>query len=118
MDGLVELAEAFLRIVSGGPLDLIVAVHAERYFNIAVASVRGVIARAIDGVTLVCELRVGRILNRPYNELRPEGIAKLFSREQPLILDTSVRWGAQLIPDGEQLSIHAALLSDSVSRAS
>ena len=36
-------------------------------------------------------LRVRRILNRPCTELRPEGAAKFFSREQPLILDSSVR---------------------------
>ena len=64
MDGLVGQAEAFLRIVSEGPLDLIVAAHAKRCVDIAVASVKGV------------------------------------------------------VPDEEQVSIHAALLSDSVWRAS
>ena len=84
VDGLVGQAEAFLRIVSEGPLNLIVAAHAKRCVDIAVASVKGV-------VTLACELRVRRILNRPCTELRSEGAAKLFSGEQPLILDTSIR---------------------------
>ena len=88
---MVGQAEAFLRIVSEGPLDLIVAAHAKRCVDIAVASVKWVVARAVDSVTLACELRVRRILNRPCTELRPEGAAKLFSREQPLILDTSIR---------------------------
>ena len=88
---MVGQAEAFFRIVSEGPLDLIVAAHAKRCVDIAVASVKGVVARAVDSVTLACEVRVRRILNRPCTELRPEGAAKVFSREQPLILDTSVR---------------------------
>ena len=87
---LVGQAEAFLRIVSEGPLDLIVAAHANRCVDIEVASVKEVVARAVDSVTLACELRVRRTLNRPCTKLRPEGAAKLFSREQPLILDTSI----------------------------
>ena len=55
---MVGQAEAFLRVVSEGPLDLIVAAHAKRCFDIAVASVKGVVARAVDSVTLACELRV------------------------------------------------------------
>ena len=106
MDGLVEQAEAFLRIVFEGPLDLIVVVHSRRCVKVAVISMKGVVARAIYGVTLTCELCVRRILNRSSTELRPEGAAKQFSREQPLILDTSVWDQKKLIPDEEQLSIH------------
>ena len=62
---MVGQAEAFFRIVSEGPLDLIVAAHAKRCVDIAVASVKGVVARAVDSVTLACELRVRRLLNRP-----------------------------------------------------
>ena len=101
VDGLVGQAKAFLRIVSDGPLDLIVAAHAKWCVNVKVASMKGAVARAVYGVTLASELRVRRILNRPCTELRSEGAAKLFSREQPLILNISVRlhkadpgWGA------------------------
>ena len=109
---MIGQAKAFLRIVFEVPLDLIVAAYAKRCVDIAVASMKGVVARAVDSVTLACELRVRRILNRPCTELRPEGAAKLLSREQPRF-DL-----AKLIPDEEQLSIHTALLSDSVWRAS
>ena len=64
MDGLVGQAEAFLRIVSEGPLDLIVAAHAKRCVDIAVASVKGVVARAIDSFTLACGLRTVGVRRR------------------------------------------------------
>ena len=37
----------------------------KRCVDIAGASVKGVVARAVDSVTLACELRVRRLLNRP-----------------------------------------------------
>ena len=58
------------------------AAHAKQCVNIAVTSMKEIVARAIYGVTQACELRVRHILNRTCTELQPEDAAKLFSREQ------------------------------------
>ena len=60
---MVGQAKAFPRTVFEGPLDLIMAAHGKHSVNVAVTSIKRVVARAAYGVTMTCELSVRWILN-------------------------------------------------------